>query len=46
MRETATALSRELKELRAEKTDRSALAGLFTDAAMRLTNDLKQPSKS
>ena len=46
VRETATALSRELKELRAEKTDRSALAGLFTDAAMKLTNDLKQPSKS
>ena len=41
IRESAAALSKELKELRAEKTDRSALAGLFTEAAMRLTNESK-----
>ena len=45
IRESATALSKELKELRAEKTDRTALAGLFTDAAMRLTNESKSPAK-
>lgn len=45
IRETATALSKELKELRAEKTDRTALAGLFTEAAMRLTNESKSPGK-
>jgi hypothetical protein len=45
VRESATALSREIKDLRAEKTDRSALAGLFTDVAMRLSNDSKQPRK-
>jgi hypothetical protein len=45
IRETATALSRDIKELRVEKTDRSALAGVFTEAAMRLTGDLKPPAK-
>ena len=45
IRETATALSREIKELRVEKTDRSALAGVFTEAAMRLTGDSKPPAK-
>ena len=45
IRESATALSKELKELRAEKTDRTALAGLFTEAAMRLTNESKSPGK-
>ena len=45
VRESAAALSRELSELRAEKTDRAALAGVFTDAAMRLTGDLKVPGK-
>ncbi|HJW14848.1 MAG TPA: hypothetical protein VJ776_09135 [Thermoanaerobaculia bacterium] len=44
VRESAAALSREIKELRSEKTDRAALAGVFTDAAMRLTNDSKQPA--
>ena len=29
-----------------EKTDRAALAGLFTEAAMRLTDDLKPPAKA
>ena len=45
VRESATALSKELKELRSEKTDRAALAGLFTEAAMRLSNDSKQSGK-
>lgn len=45
VRESATALSKEIKELRAEKTDRTALAGLFTEAAMRLTNESKTPGK-
>ena len=45
VRESAAALSREIKDLRAEKTDRAALAGLFTDVAMRLSNDSKQPRK-
>jgi DNA anti-recombination protein RmuC len=45
IRESATALSKELKELRAEKTDRTALAGLFTEAAMRLTNESRSPGK-
>lgn len=45
VRESAAALTRELQELRAEKTDRAALAGLFTEAAMRLSDDLKQPGK-
>jgi hypothetical protein len=45
IRESAAALSKDLKELRAEKTDRTALAGLFTEAAMRLTNESKSPGK-
>ena len=45
IRESATALSKELKELRSEKTDRAALAGLFTEAAMRLSNDSKHSGK-
>jgi hypothetical protein len=45
VRETAAALTREIQELRADKTDRSALAGVFTEAAMRLSTDLKQPGK-
>ena len=46
VKETSTALMREIQELRVEKTDRSALAGVFTEAAMRLSNDLnKQPGK-
>lgn len=44
-RETTTALTRELAELRAAKTDRAALAGFLTDVAMRLTNDMKAPGK-
>jgi hypothetical protein len=45
IRETATALTRELQELRAQKTDRAALAGLFTDAAVRLSSDAKPSGK-
>lgn len=44
-RETTTALTRELTELRALKTDRAALAGFLTDVAVRLTNDMKAPGK-
>ncbi|MEO8349654.1 MAG: hypothetical protein ABI610_12135 [Acidobacteriota bacterium] len=44
-RETTTTLSREVTELRAEKTDRAALAGFLTDVAVRLTNDMKAPGK-
>ncbi len=45
VRESAAALSREIRELRSAKTDRSALASLFTDAAMRMSGDVKQPAK-
>jgi len=45
VKESAAVLTRELRELRSEKTDRSALAGLFTEAAMRLSGDMKQPGK-
>ena len=45
IRETSTALTRELQELRAAKTDRAALAGLFTDAAVRLYSDTKSSGK-
>jgi hypothetical protein len=45
VKESAALLTRELKELRSDKTDRSALAGLFTDAAMRLSGDAKPSGK-
>jgi hypothetical protein len=41
--EILAALEREATELRADKTDRSALAALFTEVAMRLNNDFKIP---
>lgn len=44
-RETTAALSKEIAELRAAKTDRAALAGLLTDLAVKLTNDLKGGAK-
>lgn len=44
-KETTTTLSKEIAELRTGKTDRAALAGLLTDLAVRLTNDLKGPAK-
>ena len=45
VKESAAVLTRELRELRSEKTDRSALAGLFTEAAMRLSGDMKPSAK-
>ncbi len=41
--ELLSALEREAVELRTDKTDRSALAALFTEIAMRLNNDFKIP---
>ncbi|HVG34350.1 MAG TPA: hypothetical protein VM911_14870 [Pyrinomonadaceae bacterium] len=41
--ELTAALQREAAELRTDKTDRSALAALFTEVAMRLNNDFKIP---
>lgn len=41
--EFLAALDREATELRVDKTDRSALAALFTEVAMRLNNDFKMP---
>jgi|SRR6266850_2765852 len=41
--ELLAALDREATELRTDKTDRSALAALFTEVAMRLNNDFKIP---
>ncbi|HEX8144793.1 MAG TPA: hypothetical protein VF553_19645 [Pyrinomonadaceae bacterium] len=41
--ELTAALQREALELRTDKTDRSALAALFTEVAMRLNNDFKIP---
>ncbi len=37
-------LERESSELREDKADRTAMAELFTEMAMRLTNDFKIPS--
>ena len=36
-------LQREVAELNHEKTDRSSLATLLTEMALRLNNDLKMP---
>jgi hypothetical protein len=44
-RETTTALTKEITELRTAKADRAALAGMLTDVAVRLTSDLKAPAK-
>ncbi len=41
--ELSAALEREAMELRTDKTDRSALAALFTEVAMRLNNEFKIP---
>jgi len=38
-----SALQRESSEIRDDKADRTALAELFTEMAMRLTNDFKMP---
>ena len=39
----SAALDREASELRNDKTDRSALADMFTELALRLNNELKLP---
>ena len=36
-------LERESQDIRFEKTDRSALASMFTEIAMRLNNEFKLP---
>ncbi|HEX8137744.1 MAG TPA: hypothetical protein VF544_09150 [Pyrinomonadaceae bacterium] len=41
--ELTALLEREAQELRTDKTDRSALAALFTEVALRLNNDFKIP---
>lgn len=41
--EIYSALDRESKELRSDKTDSAALADLFTEMAMRLTGEFKLP---
>lgn len=41
--ELTAALQREAADLRTDKTDRSSLAALFTEVAMRLNNDFKIP---
>lgn len=42
--EISKALAREADELRNDKTDRSALAAMFTELAMRLKNEFNLPS--
>lgn len=42
--ELSTSLTREADELRNDKTDRSALAAMFTELAMRLKNEFNLPS--
>ncbi len=42
--EVLGSIERESSELQSDKADRSALAGLFTEMAMRLTDDFKLPS--
>jgi hypothetical protein len=42
--EVTAMLQREVADLTDAKTDRSALANLFTEMAMRLNNDLKLPA--
>ncbi len=41
--EIVAALARESRELRNDKTDRAALANLFTELALRLNNEFKIP---
>ncbi len=40
----AATIEREATELRGDKTDRTALAGLFTEMALRLSNELHLPN--
>ena len=41
--ELSVNFSREARELRSDKTDRAALANMFTELAMRLNNEFKLP---
>lgn len=41
--ELAAAFAREARELRSDKTDRTALANMFTELALRLNNEFKLP---
>ncbi len=41
--ELSATLNREARELRSDKTDRVALANMFTELAMRLNNEFKLP---
>ena len=41
--EVLAALAREAQQLRSDKTDRTALASLLTEMAMRLTNEFHLP---
>jgi hypothetical protein len=43
--ELAAALTREARELRSDKADRTALSNLFTELAMRLNNEFKLPGE-
>jgi hypothetical protein len=38
-------LAREVAELGTAKTDRASLAGLFTEVALRLNNEVKIPGE-
>jgi uncharacterized protein YhaN len=40
----AAAMEREIEELREQKTDRSALAALFTEMALRVSDQFKLPT--
>jgi len=44
-RDTAAALNREVDVLRDEKTDRAALADLFTEFSLRLKNKFELPEE-
>jgi DNA repair exonuclease SbcCD ATPase subunit len=41
----SAALEQQVRELRTDKTDRNALADLFTELAIRLNNDFKLPGQ-
>lgn len=43
--ELTAALTREARELRSDKADRTALSNLFTELAMRLNNEFKLPGE-
>jgi DNA repair exonuclease SbcCD ATPase subunit len=44
-RETAAALDREVQVLRTDKTDRAALADLFSEVSLRLKNEFELPEE-